>query len=232
MRMSLLLATVVAGVMGVGIGSFAAQAPAQAQPQAQPVAAAAQPSAPRTSPPNVAVIDIGYIFKNHERFKNSLETIKKDFEDFEKYVRDQQQQLAAKAEELKAKPAGSPEYRQLEEQIADTTTKLRLEVGRKQKDRVDQEAKVYFNAYKEIEWYVQRFADRYQIDLVVRFNSEDMDPNKPDSVLQGINKFIVYNRGLDISNQILNELKTATPPPAARTGAAPAPPIPQRPTTR
>ncbi len=228
MRISLLFATIVAGVMGVGISSFAAQAPAQAQP-----VAAAQPSAPRAgTPPNIAVIDIGYIFKNHERFKNSLETIKKDFEDFEKYVRDQQQQLAAKAEELKSKPAGSPEYRQLEEQIADMTTKLRLEMGRKQKDRVDQEAKVYFNAYKEIEWYVQRFADRYGIDLVVRFNSEDMDPNKPDSVLQGINKFIVYNRGLDISNQILGELKSATPPPAARTGAAPAPPIPQRPTTR
>lgn len=231
MRVSLLTATFVAMVLGIGSGFLLSQAPSQPG-AAQP--GAAQPAAARRAAPNIAVIDIGFLFKNLDRFKNGLEGIKRDYENYEKQVRDQQQAITTGAEKLKSMPAGSAEYRALEEQIAEMSTKLRLDMGRKQKDRVDQEAKVYYNAYKEIEWYVQRFADRYGIDLVVRFNAEEMDPNKPESVLQGINKFIVYNRNLDISNQILSEMQANTPPagPSARTGANQAPPIPARPTIR
>jgi hypothetical protein len=68
------------------------------------------------------------------------------------------------------------------------------------------------------------------VDLVVRFNSEKMDPGKPESVLQGINKFVVFNRDLDISNNILQLLEAQTPP-APGPGTQPTNPVttvPQR----
>ena len=213
MRISSLCATFVAGVLLVSVYSSLS---AQTAPSAQPA-----PSGAARAGGHVAVIDIGYIFRNHEGFKNALDGIKAEYENYEKQVREQQQSMTAKAEQLKALPAGSPEYRALEEELAGLSTRMRLDLGRKQKERVDKEARVYFNAYREIELMVQRFADRYGIDLVIRYNSEEMDVNKPESVLQGINKFIVFNRGLDISNHILNELKTQSPPPGARNAAAP-----------
>ena len=63
------------------------------------------------------------------------------------------------------------------------------------------------------ESHVQRFSDRYQIDLVVRFNSEDMDVGKPETVLQGINRIVVFQRSLNITHHILDELNRGTPPP-------------------
>lgn len=215
-RIFSLCATLVAGVLFVGIYSSLS---AQTQP-AQPASSASAGGG------RVAVIDIGYIFRNHDRFKQALDQIKVEYENYEKQVREQQQAMTAKAEQLKALPAGSPEYRALEEELAGASTRMRLDLGRKQKERVDKEAKVYFNAYSEIERSVQRFADQYRVDLVVRYNSEEMDPNKPESVLQGINKFIVFHRGLDISNHILTDLKAQTPP-GVRMGTNPAAPAAQ-----
>jgi Skp family chaperone for outer membrane proteins len=175
------------------------------------VAQSGQPAA-RRGTPSIAVIDVGYLFKNYKLFSNTMDDIKKRFEEFEAEARDRQDKIRQMAERLKAAPAGSQEYRNLEEQIADATTKLRLDMGRKQKERVEDEAKIYHNAYKRVEWEVQRFADRYGIDLVVRFNSEQMDPSKPESVLQGINRFVVFHRGLNITDQIVASLNGGSPP--------------------
>jgi Skp family chaperone for outer membrane proteins len=214
-RISSLVATFVAGALLIGICLAQGQAPGQ------------QAVAPRAaSGGRVAVIDIGYIFRNHTRFKDAMENIKQDYENFEKYVREQQATLGQKTEKLKATPTGSSEFARLEEEIAEAGTKLRLDMGRKQKERIEREAEVYYNAYSEIEWHVQRFADRYGIDLVVRFNSEKMDPGKPESVLQGINKFVVFNRGLDISNNILNLLKDQTAPRGEVQNGSPQIPVP------
>jgi Skp family chaperone for outer membrane proteins len=161
----------------------------------------------------VAVIDVGYIFRNLERFKLAREDINGDAAQFQEEIRDRRAGLAQKAEQLKTTPAGTPQYTQLEEQLANADTQLRLDMARKQKERVEKEAKIYFNAYKEIEEEVRRFADRYGIDLVVRFNSENMDISKPETVLQGINRFVVFQRSLNITNHILDELNRGTPPP-------------------
>jgi hypothetical protein len=43
--------------------------------------------------------------------------------------------------------------------------------------------------------------------MVVRHNSEPIDPNNRNSVMAGINKTVVFQQpGLDITNVILNEL--------------------------
>lgn len=167
----------------------------------------------RPSGTSVAVIDINYIFKNHQRFNQKMEEIKSEIENFENYLRDERDKITAKTEELKRMPAGSPQYKQLEESIAAMHTSLSLETGRKRKDILESEAKVYYNAYREIEDKIALFADKFGIGLVLRFNSEEMDSTKRDSVLQGINRAVVFQRNLNITNAILEELNRHTPPP-------------------
>ena len=79
-----------------------------------PVVAEAQ--APRANGGTaVAVIDINYIFKNHQRFKATMEDIKSDIEGFESHLRDERTKITQKAEQLKSLPAGSQQYKILEE---------------------------------------------------------------------------------------------------------------------
>ncbi|MFV1964770.1 MAG: OmpH family outer membrane protein [Pirellulaceae bacterium] len=202
MRISCLRAILVANALLIGVTSVNAQTTATSP---------SPPSSGRGT--SVAVIDIGYIFRNLERFKQARDDINDDAAKFQQDVGERRAALAKQIEQLKSTPAGTPQYSQMEEQLANADTQLRLDMGRKQKERVEKEAKIYFNAYKEVEENVKRFSDRYGIDLVVRFNSEQMDISKPETVLQGINRFVVFQRSLNITNHVLDELNRGTPPP-------------------
>ena len=160
----------------------------------------------------VVVIDINYIFKNHLLFKSKMDDIKQEIEKFENYLRDQRTEITQQTEQLKGMPPGSAEYQQLEEQLASKHTKLQLETGRKRKDILEREAKVYYNAYQNIEQHVRDFAYANGIGLVLRFSSEQMDPTKRESVLQGVNRAVVFQDRKDITAAILDQLNRRTQP--------------------
>ena len=218
MRNSLLFATVVAGML---ISSVAVAQGQPGAPRSNTVAPRAGAAAPRPGAPggtNVAVIDVGFIFKNAARFKQAMDDIKADDERFKQEVTGKQEAMQAAIQNLQKMPKGTTDYKILEEQIAGDQTKLRLDMARKQKDRIEAEAKVYYNAYRELEDRINRFATTYGIDLVLRFNAEPMDPAQPESVLNGINKFVVYQRDLNITGHILDQMNRGTPPQGDRTG--------------
>jgi ribosomal protein L12E/L44/L45/RPP1/RPP2 len=86
----------------------------------------------------------------------------------------------------------------------------------KQKNVAEQEAKVYYNTYNQIYKQVEIFADSYGIGLVLRHNNVQMDPQKRDTVLQGVNRAIVFQRNLDITEEVIKRVN------AANVAAAPA----------
>ena len=165
---------------------------------------------------NVAVIDVGFIFKNATRFKMAMDDLKQDDEKFQTEMTQRRDAITAQIEQLQRMQKGSTDYRIMEEQIAGDQTKLKLDVARQQKNRIEREAKIYYNAYREIEDHVREFAGRRGIDLVLRFNSEAMDPTKPESVLNGINRFVVFQDRLNITNAILTQMNRGTPDPVSR----------------
>jgi outer membrane protein len=204
------------------------------QPGARPGAAAPPPTAQPTAPRGtaVAVIDIKFIFDNHFRFKEAMDSIKKDYDAFETQVRGVEANLRKQIEQLKGMPAGSNEFKQLETQIATTRTQVQLDINNRQKERVEQEAKVYHNAFKELEGEIQKFSARYGIDLVLQYSRSEIDPTKPDTVIRGLNRLVVYQDRLDITDAILQEINRSAPqvatppngPTQPRLGTAPSRP--------
>jgi Skp family chaperone for outer membrane proteins len=170
----------------------------------------ATPGSPSTAPAkrgtSVAVIDINYLFDNYDSFQTAMEEVQADIKSLEQYMRDERQKLLSKAEQIKSLSGNSSQYASLEEEIANTQTKLNLEAGRRRKAILDKEAKIYYNAYRQVEQHIKAFADRYGIDMVMRFQSEPMDLNNRDSVLKSINQMVVFQRNLNITEHILQEL--------------------------
>lgn len=194
--------------------------PPAGQPAAQP---AASSNAAQQRGTTVAVVDIKFIFENHARFKTAMESIKKDYEAFEAQVRGVEGNLRKQIEQLKTMQAGSPEFRQLETEIATKRTQVQLDINNRQKERVEEEAQVYHNAYKELEGEIKTFANRYGIDLVLQYSSAEIDPSKPDTVIRGLNRMVVYENQLNITQHILQALNARAP-----TQVAPVNPQPQR----
>jgi len=228
-RVSPLGATLVASL--VSLLSLAPSAVAQngaAPGAARPAAAAAPPAAPTGT--NVAVIDVAQIFKSHVRFNDQMAQIKKDIEAFEGYVRGKQQEFNTKREALAQFQAGSKDYKDREEELDKMQSDLLVDVGLKRKAFLEQEARVYYHIYKEIEQSVAIFAQRYRIGLVLRYTKDDMKPEDRNSVLQGVNRAVVYHGGLDITDQILRELNAGATP-TTQPGAQGVPQPPPRTTS-
>ena len=156
---------------------------------------------------NVAVVDIPYIFQNFTRFQQAREDIQRDVDEFRNYMTEMQKQLRAQAEKLQMYKSGTKEYREVEEGIARLRMEVELKRAQRQKEIMEREAQAYFNAYREIEAAVARFAEQRRIGLVLHHNGEEMDPAERDSVIQGINRTIVYQDRLDITRAILDQMQ-------------------------
>jgi hypothetical protein len=105
----------------------------------------ARPAAPATSAgTSVVVIDVAFIYKNHNRFNATMLDIKNDLEKFEAYVRKKQADFKPLGEALGTYNPGSQEYRQKEEELARMQSDLQVEVGLKRKEFLQQEACVYY----------------------------------------------------------------------------------------
>ena len=221
MRLSLVCATFVAGPLSVCF--LAAQSAAQ---QGLPPGGARPPvGPPAASAPvagtSVAVIDIAYIFKNHVRFNAQMNDMKRDIEAFDASIRGDQQNFAKKREALPTFNPSSKEYKAAEEELAHMKSDLDIKVAVKRREFLEQEAKVYYGIYREIEDSVAMFAQRNRIGLVLRYSGDEMKPDDRASVLQGVNKPVVYQDRLDITQHILNQLNAGATMPAGAGGVAP-----------
>ena len=203
----------------VTVIAFAGQVHAQG---GAPVPGGARPAAAAPTGTNVAVIDIAYVFKNHNRFNAAMNDIKKDIEDFEAFVRNEQKNFNAMREQLQTFKPGTQEYKQKEESMAQVQSDLQVKIGLKRKEFLEQEARVYYRVYREIEQSVGLFAQRNRIGLVLRFNGDDMKEDDRASVLQGVNRAVVYQQNLDVTEFILGDLNRGTTPPPTPGTAAPA----------
>ena len=188
MRISLLCATLVAGML-------------LANTSAVPVLAQG------TTGTNVVVLDVGKVFKEHNRFNQALEVMKGDVSKFEKYLQDQRAVIQKMVDELKQKyKPGTPEYNAREAEIAKKTSDIQVDTGLKRKEFMQKEAKLYYNTYTDVTNAVKKFAVKYNIELVLRFNGDEIKQDDPKTIIAGVNSSVVYQNKRDITAAIIAEV--------------------------
>lgn len=181
----------------------------------------ARPQAPGVSASGaIALLDVTYVFKNHARFKALMAELQADVDAAEASVKKDQGNLKALAERLEGYRAGTPEYKQLEEELAKRQSDMAVQVQLQKKDFLQREAKIYHNVYQELMQEVDYYAANNGIALVMRFNGDTVDASKPEDVLRDINKPIVwYPKDRDITPFILQRVNRPEANPVNR-GAA------------
>jgi Skp family chaperone for outer membrane proteins len=199
-----------ATVVAVALASFLTTLEAQAQ---------------SPSGTSVAVIDLMVVFKAHPRLTTQLEQLKSQMDSYEAYVRNEQKKVQSLAEQLKTLKPGTADYTDKEKQYASLQANLGVQVRQKQREFLEQEAKVRYDAYIEIQKAVADFCERYRIQLVIRFNREDIDASKPQAVMMGVNRPIVYQSQLDITNHIITALGGKVPTETAERTVPLRPPV-------
>lgn len=192
MRTLLPFAIVSAAIVSVLLTSHATTAVAQ---QASPSANATRYG--------IAVVDINYIFKNYSQFKTAMEGIRTDIGQAEVKLKAAREGIQAKEEQAKQYQTSSPEFKQLDEDVARLKADFNIKAGRTRKDFQEREAKVYYKTYLQVSSTVQYFAQQNNIGLVLRFNGDQINPDRPEAILKAINKPVVSQNNIDITPDIL-----------------------------
>ena len=166
--------------------------------------------------PTIALLDVSYIFKNHTRFKGMMEDMKGDVERAEAHVKAERDAINKLAEQLPQFNKGTRDYQQMEEELANRQAKLAVQVQMQKNEFLQREATIYHNVYQEILQATDYYAKQNSIDMVLRFNGDPVDVQRPDSVLAFINKPVVwYQKNMDITPAVLQELNRGAINPAA-----------------
>ncbi len=174
----------------------------------------------------IAVVDVSYIFKNYQQFKSSMDGMKTEMEQAEGQLKASREAIQAKEEQAKQYQPSSPEFKQLDEDVARLKADFNIKASRIRKDFLEREAKVYYQTYQQVTSTVQHFAQQNNIGLVLRFNGDQINPNRREDVLRAINKPIVSQNNIDITPDVLALLNRGGAPggtaPAARQTGQPA----------
>ena len=184
-----LRATLVASLTLLDLFTFALQAKAQA------------PARPAGT--TVAVIDLDEVFREHKNLATQLEQLKADMQQAEATVREERKRIETLAEQLKTLKPGSPDYEAKEKSFASMNADIQVQMRQKSRELLEREAQLRYDTYQDVLSAVSSFADQYNIQLVIRFSRDKIEPDKPRSVQLGLARQIVYQRQLDITDHIV-----------------------------
>ncbi|MFM9069539.1 MAG: OmpH family outer membrane protein [Planctomycetota bacterium] len=186
----------------VGCTSLWLWAPGVSQAQESRTPAAPS-SASRAAACPIALVDMAMVFKNHAGFKGKLDVLRQDATALENQANQDRQSLMKEREKLASLAVGSAQYKAAEQEIAHRISELQVRDQLKKKEIMEREAKAYFETYNEVSAIVARVAEANGATLVMRYESEKMDANDRNSVLAGINRMVIYQRQIDLTQQVI-----------------------------
>ena len=198
MSRSGVLAALAGGCLLFGLGVAAVALPERGQ---------GGPKPPIPYPQKIALLDVNFLFKNHAGLKAMKEEMQKDVRRAEEHVKREKGEIAALQARLKEVGPGTSEQKSTEEQIQERTALLNIDITRQRKAFLQQEAEIYLKVHRRIQQEVRRYAKDNQITAVLKFDSEPVNPNVPETIVRSINNSVVYcEEGLDITPIILNRV--------------------------
>lgn len=169
----------------------------------------------------VALLDVDYIFTNHVRLKGMMEDLKREMQQAQAWSKQQYEALTKQKEDLQNYQKGTPQYKQMEEELASRQAQFNVQMQLKKKELFQREAAMFNNVYQEILQATDYYCKQNGIDIVMRFKGDSVDPQQPESIAGFIQRPVVwYQQGLDITPIILQDLNRGAA--AADRRAAPA----------
>ncbi len=134
----------------------------------------------------LAVIDIAKVFKEARAFNDKMQQMKIDIADYDRNVR------ARRGDNADQLPPG-----------------LKAEVEAKKATFLSDEANVYADTYREIEKVVESICRERDIGIVIRYSSDAMNRSDRNSVLQGVNRPVVYTAVPDLTAEVVATLNAS-----------------------
>ena len=166
-------------------------------------AAAVQSSSANVVAFRIGVLDISKVFKSHAGFKSTMDGMKQQMQTIEQELKAERDRVKQKEEQRNGYSVGSPEWKRFDNELTQMKGDFNVKMTQRQKDFLEQEAKVYYQTYLQVQDAVKYYAQRNGLGLVLRYSGDEVNPNLREGILRAINKPIIYQNQIDITDDII-----------------------------
>jgi Skp family chaperone for outer membrane proteins len=158
---------------------------------------------PKPMTQDIGVVDIGKVFEKHKQFLAKSEDFKRANQAAQDKLRILGEAAQKLKEELGRQKAGSGDFARIQMELAEKAAEFQ-KYQKEQAERFQKEQTEAISAtYKEIVEEIQRIAEARGLRLVLRHQAEMPDPNNPMKLAELVNRQILYQNGLDITEEVL-----------------------------
>lgn len=154
----------------------------------------------------VAILDVAQVFKQNQEFDSQMKAIKAEAESLKGQITKEQEAIKASAQQVTQYEVGSPNRNKMELELEQQQTALRTKARQAEANLLNREARIYYDTYQKMQGIVSSVAAQNGISLVLRFDSEKIDPTNRAEVIKGVNRAVVYHRQLDLTKMVSNAM--------------------------
>lgn len=158
----------------------------------------------------IVVLDVAKVFKSDGAFNQQIAQIQTAAESLKSEVETKQQKLRAEAQNISENlTVNSPDRKSAELKVEQDMTELRTYARQAEADLMLKEAKIYYDTYTRMQGIVAETAEQNGIAMVLRFDSSDIIPDNRNSVVNAVNRAIVYQKDRDLTGYIIERMNPA-----------------------
>lgn len=155
----------------------------------------------------VALLNADKVIKQYPGLQDRLQPVRQDVVEMDKAAQLKQVELETTQRQLQRTQPGTPDFEKLQVLLVKLQTELRQFIDRERRNIAKREAVIYADAFREMEEEVKTICKARGIKLVIRQVDASLNDERPEEVLKAINRAILYDDNLDITEEVMTALK-------------------------
>lgn len=158
----------------------------------------------------VTVLDVAAVFDKNPSFNGLMDAIKAEADRLKTDITAKQEQIRQNALQLQDLTVGSADRNKKEAELEQQQTSLRTDARQSEQDLLNREALIYYETYRTLQNVVAEIAEEYNISLVLRYDSTEIDKTNRAEVIKGVNRTVVFHRQLDLTKLVSERMNART----------------------
>ena len=158
----------------------------------------------------IAMVNVDRILKSHKPLLVKLDPLKAEGKELEAALQVRQAEIETIAGQFRRAQPGSPEQQRLQDQLGKLQADLQQFVVSERQQLQKKEVAVYLTFFRRLDAEVNKYAKEHGLKLVLRQYDTSFDDGQslPD-VMKALNRTILFEENLDITDDILKALDAA-----------------------
>lgn len=166
----------------------------------------------------IALVNVDRILKAHKPLVAQVDPLKAEAKELEAAVQVRQAEIETAVSQFRRTQPGTAENQRLQAQIGKLQTDMQQFVVTERQQLQQKEVKVYLAFFRQLDAEVAKYAKAHGLKLVLRQYETSLDEGQSlPEVMKALNRTILFEEGLDVTDEILKALDAQAASPAAAT---------------